>query len=202
MSQSAAMQMLSSLLDLFPRDGLHAAAMEIIDGASVPAPYHGLLVHRHHMTVTLEKHHGFKLDLVVESLKHLGADYARKILLTAGPDRKIVLAGIMRLQLQHCREEVRRQIVEQKIPLGRVLIEHKVLRWIEPCAYLKVRLDDGLREVFQAGPSAKVTFGRVARIVCPSSLSSPSLPSSLTAASSRDEEPAVQLLEIVAPEAP
>lgn len=192
MPQDGAQQMLSSLLDLFPRDGLHPAEMMVVDGTAVPEPYHGLLVHRHHMTVTLEKHHGSKVDLVVEKRRQVGDDYARKILLTAGPDRKIVLAGIMRFHLGYCREEVRRQIVEQKTPLGRVLIENNVLRRIEPCAFLKVRLSEELRGLFRAGAKAKFTFGRVARIVCPSPLPSDS---------AREEEPAVQLLEIVAPEA-
>lgn len=190
---SAENRLLFALLDLFPRDGLHATEMEVVDGQSVPPPYHDLLVHRHHMTVTLEKRHGSKLELLVQERKQSGNDYARKILLTAGPERKTVLAGIMRLQLQHCREEVRQRIVDQKTPLGRVLIEHDVLRWIEPCAFLKVRLSEELRQLFQARPESKFTYGRVARIVCPSAV--PSSPEGATA-----EEPAVQLLEIVAPE--
>lgn len=171
---------LLSLLARFPQDGLSANDITVVPGAEVPEPYRQLLVHHHHMTVTLEEYHSGKLSLAVLSRERQGEDYARKLVLKAGPEDKVVLCGIMRFQLDQCQADVRREILEETTPLGRILVEHKVLRWIEPHAYLLVRLNDTLRETFKADPQVDVTYGRMAVIICHNS-------------------PAVELLEIVAP---
>ena len=66
-------------------------------------------------------------------------------------------------------------------PLGRILIQNKVLRFIEPSAYLRILLTPRLRALFRARDEHDVTYGRIARIVC-------------------SDETAVELLEVVAPE--
>jgi len=171
---------LLSLLDRFPQDGLSANDIRVVPAAEVPEPYRKLLVHHHHMTVTLEAYHGDKLRLAVLNRKRQGDDYARKLVLKAGPEDKVVLSGVMRFHLEQCQEDVRREILAESTPLGRILIEHRVLRWIKPHAYLRVRLNDELRETFKAAPQTDVTYGRVALIICHNC-------------------PAVELLEIVAP---
>lgn len=171
---------LFSLLDRFPQADLGSDDITIVPAAEVPGSYGKLLVHHHHMTVTLEKYHEAKLRLTVLDRKVQGDDYARRLLLKAGPADKVVLAGIMRFQLEQCREEVRREILAESKPLGRILIEHKVLRWIEPHVYLRVEMKERLREIFKAPPHVHVTYGRVALIIC-------------------HNIPAVELLEVVAP---
>jgi hypothetical protein len=182
--------MLSNLLGLFPRDGVAPEDLEPVDAREVPEPYRSLLVHREHMTVTLEQHHRSKVDLVVLERRVAGDDYARRLILTAGPGRKVVLAGIMRLQLGAAGEAVRRSVVEESTPLGRLLIENDVLRAIEPLAYLRVRMSPDLAGLFHAPPGVKVTYGRVAGITCSSGDGRPAA------------VPAVELLEIVSPEIP
>jgi len=171
---------LLSLLGLFPQDGLSAGDMEIVAAEAVPEPYRQLLVHHHHMTVTLEEHHGSKVRLDVLNRRRDGHDYARKLVLRRESDDRVVLAGVMHFQLQHTAENVRRRIIEESAPLGRILIEENVLRWIEPHAYLRVRLSDELRRLFGAPAEARETYGRVALIISHNS-------------------PAVELLEVVAP---
>ncbi|HZN60620.1 MAG TPA: hypothetical protein VFD71_21280 [Planctomycetota bacterium] len=171
---------LLSLLELFPEDALNLSRFEEVGPAEVPEPYRRLLVHRHHMTVTLEEHHNSPVTLEVLVRRRRGDDYARRLVLRAGSEQKIVLLGIMRFHLQHTKEEVRNAIIEEKTPLGRILIENNVLRWIEPHSYWRLHLDDELRRIFGVQKAA-VTYGRVAFIICHNS-------------------PAVQLLEIVAPE--
>ena len=173
---------LADLLHLFPASGFAEELFEAIDPERMPTPHRKLLNHNHHMTVTLEERHSSRVALHVLERRRDGDDYARRLILTAEPSGKVVLAGIMRLGLHHCRQEVRERVAEEREPLGRILIAHNVLRWIEPQAYFRVRLNDAVRGLFRvAGPPAE-TYGRVATIYC-------------------DYAPAVDLLEVVAPEA-
>ena len=60
---------LTDFLALFPpADWLRA--YEYIPAEQMPEPYHQLLVHEHHMTVTVEAHHGCLVDVrVLERLR-------------------------------------------------------------------------------------------------------------------------------------
>ena len=128
------------LNDLFPDpDGVSRAVP--VAGDDVPEPYRGLLVHTHHMTVTVERFYGSAVDVRVLNSHRSGNEYARKILLTLKNDpRRVVQFGLVRINLGVCPEPVRHAIVEGKTPLGRVLIQHDMLRRIEPVAFLRVAL--------------------------------------------------------------
>ena len=132
------------------------------------------------MTVTVESHHGSLVDVrVLEYAKH-GDIYRRKILLTRQSDQRVVMFGIVRLHTHYLQEEVRDEIESQQIPLGRVLIDHNVLRRVELGQLWRVTPGEELQRHFNLD-SPEVTFGRTAIIHC-------------------DEEPAIELVEIVAPE--
>ena len=113
-------------------------------------------------------------------VRHTDPEYSRRLYLTAGEDGPVVMAGIMKIWLQHMGSDaVREAIVKGETPRGRILIDHGVLRKLKSCAFLRVRLDDALRETLSVSPSAPdVTYGRLALIFCRG-------------------EPAVELLEIV-----
>lgn len=152
---------------------------EFVSPAAVPEPYHGLLVHNHHMTVTVEAHHGGLVDVRVLARRHHGNSYARKILLALQGTGKIVQFGIVRINLDFCSPAVREEIVAAGTPLGRVLIRHNVLRRIELTGFLKV--DCGPKQMAWFGRTGEATtYGRLGYIFC-------------------DNRPAVELLEVVAP---
>ena len=146
----------------------------------VPPPYHGLLVHEHHMTVTVEAHHGSLVDVRVLARRSDGDSYARKILLALQSNGRIVQFGIARVNLRYCSPAVRAEILAARTPLGRILIQHNVLRRIEPTAFLRVIPGPAMMEWFGL-ERRRPTYGRLAYIHC-------------------DEQPAIELLEIVAPE--
>ncbi len=154
---------------------------EFVPADEVPAPYHGLLVHDKHMTVTVEAYHGDRVNVRVLARRHVGNDYARRILLTLAGSGRVVQFGIMRVRLDLCDPEVRESIVAAQVPLGRILIEHDVLRRIEPKAYLRVLPGPAMMSWF-GDAGSRPTFGRLALIHC-------------------NRQPAVELIEIVAPEA-
>lgn len=156
------------------------AECEVVPADQVPAPYGTLLVHEHHMTVTVERHHGSLVDVAILDRRHIGETYARKILLRLQSTGRIVQFGIVRIHLQYCDDEVRREIIAGKTPLGRILIEHDVLRRIEPTAYLRIVPGPAMMRWFGLDRPAP-TYGRLALIHC-------------------NGQPAIELLEIVAPQ--
>jgi chorismate-pyruvate lyase len=147
--------------------------------ARLPKPYRDLLAHNHHMTVTVEEHHRSLVDVRVLATQVTPEHYARKILLTRQSDGRVVQFGIVRLNFAHLSDEVRREIEGQTAPVGRILIQHNVLRSVELFKLLEVAPGPDLCRLFGISPDQK-TYGRTALIHC-------------------DGEPAVELLEIVVP---
>jgi hypothetical protein len=155
------------------------ALYALVPPDEVPPPYHGLLVHEHHMTVTVEEFHGEPVNVRVLARILNGDSYARKILLETQHTQRIVQFGIVRINFRYTSPAVRAAIEAEDTPLGRILIEHNVLRRIEPTGFVRVIPGQALREWFSLD-RPEPTYGRLAYIHC-------------------DNQPAVELLEVVAP---
>jgi chorismate-pyruvate lyase len=106
--------------------------------------------------------------------------YSRKILLKRQSDQRVVQFGIVRLALETLEKPARDEILSQRTPLGRVLIEHGVMRAVQLLGLWEVVCGRELADCFGIEPG-HVTYGRTALIYC-------------------NSEPAIELLEIVAPE--
>lgn len=169
---------LDHLYRLFP-DSPDVPPADPVAAADVPEPYHKLLVHTHHMTVTVERHYGEPVDVRVLACRRDGDEYARKVLLSTHATHRVVQFGLVRINLGVCPPAVKAEIVEGKTPLGRVLIRHDMLRRIEPVGFLKVRLSDRMAEWFGVA-GGSVTYGRLGVIYT-------------------GDAPAVEVLEILAP---
>jgi len=170
---------LRALCDLFPDGPPLFAQVEHVPSATTPEPYKSMLVHDQHMTVTMERYHGTSVDVQVLAERLLGDVYARKILLLKHGTSVPVQFGIVRFNLSYVTEPVRREILAKQTPLGRVLIEHNVLRHIDLGAILQFTAGPGLAAALQM-PEGDRTYGRLATIFC-------------------NHQPAVDLLEISAP---
>lgn len=147
-------------------------------------PYNALLNHNAHMTVTVESHHGDKVDVVVHR-HHRRTDatgdwYVREITLQTQQDGKVVQYGIVRLNVSALAPEVWAKIESRQIPLGRVLIEHNVLREVQLCELWEFKAGAMLAKYLNTDVGDAV-FGRTALIYC-------------------DGEPAIELLEVVSVE--
>jgi chorismate-pyruvate lyase len=168
---------IESLFALFP--GEKVPAHTFLAGEDMPEPYRSLLVHEHHMTVTVEAYHGGPVDVRILHRRQDGSFYARKILLVHRDSGKVVQSGIVRIDLDLCSEPVREAILAGQTPIGRILIQHDVLRRIEPTAFL--RIIPGPAPMTWFGMSEpNPLYGRLAIIHC-------------------DDRPALELLEVVAP---
>lgn len=167
---------LHSLTAQFPDDPPLIARAEHIPSSQTPEPYKRMLVHDHHMTVTMEEYHRTKVDVRVLD-RHLEGDvYARKIVLLKAGTEVPVQFGIVRFNFEYVTTAVRREILAERTPLGRVLINHNVLRHIDLGAILRITAGAGLAPLL-AMNEGEVTYGRLATIFC-------------------NQQPAVDLLEI------
>jgi hypothetical protein len=166
------------LYGLFP-DSPECPLAVRVPADAVPEPYHQLLVHTHHMTVTVERYYGAPVDVQVLACRIDKNEYARKILLYLQSTHAVVQFGLVRINLGVCPPAVKAEIVEGKTPLGRVLIRHDMLRRIEPAGYLRVTLCDTMAGWFGV-PSGSETYGRLGVIYT-------------------GYTPAVEVLEILAP---
>jgi hypothetical protein len=173
---------LAVLISLFYPQADKLGRFEPIPGKNVPEPYKQLLVHEHHMTVTVEEFHKSLVDVRVQQKMVTPTHYAREILLTRQSDHQVVQYGIVRLNLTYLSPEVQARIVGEGTPLGRILIEHDVHRSIHLTALWKISPGEALARMFglPPGPKSPVVYGRTAMIYC-------------------DDEPAIELLEIVTP---
>lgn len=159
-----------------------------VQAADVPQPARQLLDHRSHMTVAMERFYGgpVQLRIVGRAVDQHAAEgaawYAREILLESPPGR-VVQHGIVRIDLQSVDPGTAREIRAGRRPLGRILIDAGMLREVHAVALVEIAPGPHLAGLFgrTTNPAAPV-YGRVADILL-------------------NGRPAVELLEVVAPQA-
>jgi chorismate-pyruvate lyase len=171
---------LNRLVGIFydPTDEL--AQFHEVTADELPDTYRRLLAHDEHMTVTVEAWHQAPVELKVLASKHTAPHYARKIVLVRQYDGVVVQFGIVRMNFNYLSEGIRREVEFRLAPLGRILIQHNVMRKVDLAALWRVTPGRELSKLF-GSDSPVVTFGRTAVIHC-------------------NDEPAIELLEVVAPD--
>ncbi|MGY8770623.1 MAG: hypothetical protein ACKVH8_19590 [Pirellulales bacterium] len=145
----------------------------------LPETAQTLLAHHSHMTVTVERFHNSPVDVKVLERQTSGNYYSRKILLNRQSDGQVVQYGIVRLNSDYLDDEVEQEIKSESIPLGRVLINHNVLREVQLVGLWRINPNQELRSLFNIS-QGQIVYGRTALIYC-------------------NGEPAIELLEIVTP---
>ena len=170
---------LASLIRLFYESAPELGSFDRVTAGEMPTPFAMLLAHDEHMTVTVERFHGGPVDVRVLDRLVTPSHYARKILLARQSDGRVVQYGIMRINFAYLQPDVRRRIEAEDTPLGRVLIENNVLRRVRLASVWRVTAGPELARLFDM-PAGDITYGRTALIEC-------------------NDEPAIELLEIVTP---
>jgi chorismate-pyruvate lyase len=170
---------LGVLIALFYDEPQQLGAFQRVAAEEMPETYRTLLNHSNHMTVTVEQFYSQAVN--VQVLRHRLTDdlYEREILLLGQVSGEVVQHGIVRLKPSLLRPEVWASIASRGTPLGRVLIENNVLRAVELHDLWQVQCGASLAGHFSC-PLNTVTYGRTALLHC-------------------DGQPAIELLEIVAP---
>ena len=171
---------LEALVHLFYEKLEDLGSCEEIQPGELAEPYRTLLDHDAHMTVTVEAHHGCEVAVDVLQTHRTDAHYSRKILLNRKRDGTVVQFGVVRLNLDYLGDEVRAEIEAQKVPLGRILIQHEVLRNVRLLSLWRIQPANDLCHLLGLAKPVEC-YGRTALIYC-------------------NGVPAVELLEIVVPE--
>jgi hypothetical protein len=156
---------LQSLLDLFPEREPMLADAEHVASEMLPEPYRQMLAHNHHMTVTMESYHRCRVDVRVLDQRLDGDSYSRKIILLKAGTDQVVQFGLVRFDLSYVTPVVREELLSGSKPLGRVLIDHNVLRHIDLGAVLRLEAGPALAHHLQM-PVGGTTYGRLATIFC------------------------------------
>ena len=156
---------LQTLVDLFYDDPANLVQFEEWRADDLPADYRRLLAHSAHMTVTLEDFHKSKVDVQVLQKHVTSTHYSRKIVLSRQTDQQTVLFGIVRFNFSFLGEKVRQEIQSEQVPLGRILIEHGMLRTVKLLSLWKIEPAEELASLFQSSAGQPI-FGRTALIYC------------------------------------
>lgn len=152
---------------------------EVVSPDELPDYYRRLLDHHDHMTVTQEAVHGCPVAVEVKQRRLSRRHYERKSILRKTAGGEVVQYCVVRLRFAYLDETVREDIESERIPLGRILIRHNVLRRVQMFALWRIVTGPELSRAFGLSEPT-VTYGRTALIYC-------------------NDEPAVELLEIIAP---
>ena len=168
-----------NLISLFPDGDELFGGAEYIPAVLTPEPYKRLLVHDRHMTVAMEEFHRSPVVVKVLDRKLEGNIYSRKILLKRSDDGAVVQFAVMRFDLDMVLPAVRDEILSERTPLGRILINYNVFRFVDLGAIFRVTAGPVFAQLCGCA-MGEVTYGRLATIFC-------------------NQHPAVDLLEAAAP---
>ena len=161
----------------FPENPPGVGVFHEVDASKLPANADSLLNHCEHMTVTVEDFHSSPVNVQVLEEQDSDTHYSRKILLTRKSDGGVVQFGIVRLDMSTLPQIVQDQIRERKIPLGRILISHDVMRAVRLAKLYRIEGGEELASHFGCETGTDI-FGRTAWMYC-------------------NGKPAIELLEIV-----
>jgi chorismate-pyruvate lyase len=154
---------------IYPLDDFYAAAgmplpkFERIGGEEVPEPYRSLLVHQNDMTPTLEKFHGANIHLRILSRGQRGDFYFRQVALHLDASEKPVEFGANKVSLLLFPPKARQLILEEHLPLGRILKECDIGHRTQAKAFFKVEPDGFIRGILGVDGPATL-YGRRATI--------------------------------------
>lgn len=150
----------ASLLARFYKNaGFELPPMTRLRPGQLPSPFKELLAHNNDMTPTLERFYAERLSLRVSSREHCGTAYLREVVLALSQRQVPVEYGAIRIRLDRFPERVRRMIVREEHPFGRILEMEGIAHLGWPQAFLSVAPDSRMRSLLGI-PTAVVLYGR------------------------------------------
>jgi hypothetical protein len=151
--------MLFPLDFVYARSGVELPVVKAIDPDDIPLPYQSLLVHKIDMTLTLERHFGGRVALRPLSTFLHGPWYFRRVLLAQEYTGRPVEMGAIRIKVSAFPEAIRRKILKNDIPLGRLLRDGGVAYESRPKMFLSVTPNAEMMGVFWMR-EPKTLYGR------------------------------------------
>ena len=133
---------------VYRRAGIDPPEARIVAGDEIPQPYRSLLVHENDMTVTLERHFGGRIVLRPLGVFTRGRSYFRRVLLVQEEAGQPVEMGAIRIDLDAFSATLRGKILQNEIPLGRILGDGHVDYRSVPKAFLAITPNPEMMGVF------------------------------------------------------
>ena len=149
---------------VYRRAGVEMPGMKIVAPYQIPMPYRSLLVHEDDMTITLERHFGGRLALRALSTFTSGAWYFRRVLLVQEYTGRPVEMGAIRMKLDGFGARLKKQILKNEVPLGRLLRDSGFKYVSHAMAFLAITPNPEMMGVFWMRES-KTLYGRRTEIV-------------------------------------
>jgi chorismate-pyruvate lyase len=151
------------LSEFYAHAKLPMPRVEIIPEDAVPEPFKSLLVHHNDMTPTLEAFHKSDIHLEIVSRERRGDFYFREVVLRLNGEDQPVEFGANKLYLGRFAEEAQDLILQEYVPLGRILKDCRVPHRTQARGFLRVQSDELIGEKFELTQPA-VLYGRKAVI--------------------------------------
>ena len=144
----APLRLLYPLDAVYKRAGIEPPTASVVPADQIPLPYRSLLVHDSDMTITLERHFGGRIILRPLGVFTRGRSYFRRVLLVQEESGQPVEMGAIRMELDAFDAPLRRQILENEVPLGRILRDGRVDYRSVPKAFLTITPNPEMMGVF------------------------------------------------------
>src|SRR3954469_21200410 len=143
----AALPFVYPLDDFYARAGRPLPPIERIQGDKMPEPYRSLLVHEKDMTPTLEQFHAGDIHLKILNREQRGDFYFREVTLHLIGSEKPVEFGANKISLVLFPAKARQLILEERVPLGRILRDCAIGHTTVAKAFFKLVPDEFVRSV-------------------------------------------------------
>lgn len=151
------------LSEFYAHARLPLPRLEFVAGDAILEPFRTLLVHHNDMTPTLEAFYKSDIHLEILSRERRGDFYFREVVLRLNADDRPVEFGANKLYLGRFPEEARDLILQEYIPLGRILKDCHIPHRTQAKAFLRVESDDLIGGKFELTQPAFL-YGRKAVI--------------------------------------
>src|SRR5436309_862019 len=162
---AAALPFVYPLDDFYAGAGLRLPNFERLTGEQIPEPYRSLLVHENDMTPTLQQFHGANIHLKILGRAQRDDFYFREVVLQLDRSNQPVEFGANKVSLALFSPKARQLILEEKLPLGRILKDCAVAHSTVAKAFFRVEADELICRALEVPQSTAGLYGRRATIL-------------------------------------
>jgi chorismate-pyruvate lyase len=159
----AALPFVYPLDEFYARAGLPLPRIERIQGEAMPEPYRSLLVHERDMTPTLENFHSSDIHLKILKREQRDDFYFREVVLLLNGSDMPVEFGANKVSLALFPPKARQLILDERVPLGRILKDCDISHATFAKAFFRVAPDELISSVLNLN-SPTWLYGRKATI--------------------------------------
>lgn len=151
------------LSEFYARTSLAFPEFERIEPDAMPEPYRTLLVHTNDMTPTLERFHAGEIYIHALSSETRDNGYYREVVLHRSEDDLPVEFGANCIDLSLFTPEARWMILQEKVPLGRILKDHRIAHTTRVRMFFRIEPDELILSALQL-PAPVSLYGRQATL--------------------------------------